>query len=70
MERPFVFKGVARHGLWLNQGYTLSPEQMERDFRLIKSMGANAVRLVHYPHAPHEIEIAARLGLFVTRSPA
>jgi len=65
--RPFVFKGVARHGLWLNQGYSLSPEQMDRDFRMIKSMGANAVRLVHYPHAPQETEIAARLGLFVTQ---
>jgi hypothetical protein len=64
---PFVFKGIARHGLWPNQGYTLTPEQMEQDFRMIKSMGANSVRLVHYPHAPHEIEIAARLGLFVTQ---
>lgn len=64
---PFVFKGVARHGLWLNQGYTLTPEQMEQDFRMIKSMGANSIRLVHYPHAPHEIEIAARIGLFVTQ---
>lgn len=65
--RPFVFKGIARHGLWANQGYTLTSEQMEQDFRMIKSMGANAVRLVHYPHAPREIEIAARLGLFVTQ---
>jgi len=64
---PFVFKGIARHGLWANQGYTLTPEQMEQDFRMIKSMGANAIRLVHYPHAPHEIELAARLGLFVTQ---
>jgi Glycosyl hydrolases family 2, TIM barrel domain/Glycosyl hydrolases family 2 len=64
---PFVFKGVARHGLWLNQGYTLTPEQIEQDFRMIKSMGANSIRLVHYPHAPHEIEIAARVGLFVTQ---
>jgi len=63
---PFAFKGVARHGLWANQGYTLTPEQMEQDFRMIKSMGANSVRLVHYPHSPHEIEIAARLGILVT----
>jgi hypothetical protein len=64
--RPFVLKGVARHGLWANQGYSLTPEQMEQDFRMIKSMGANSVRLVHYPHAAHEIEIAARLGILVT----
>jgi Glycosyl hydrolases family 2, TIM barrel domain/Glycosyl hydrolases family 2 len=64
---PLVLKGVARHGLWANQGYTLTSEQIEQDFRMIKSMGANSVRLVHYPHAPREIEAAARLGLFVTQ---
>jgi glycosyl hydrolase family 2 len=64
---PLVLKGVARHGLWANQGYTLTTEQIEQDFRMIRSMGANSVRLVHYPHAPHEIEAAARLGLLVTQ---
>ena len=65
--RPLVLKGVARHGLWEHQGYTLTPEQIEQDFRMIKAMGANSVRLVHYPHAPREIEAAARLGLLVTQ---
>ena len=65
--QPLVLRGVARHGLWANQGYTLTPEQIDQDFRMIKSMGANAVRLVHYPHAPREIETAARLGLLVTQ---
>jgi Glycosyl hydrolases family 2, TIM barrel domain/Glycosyl hydrolases family 2 len=65
--RPFVFKGVARHGMWGGQGYTLTAPQMEQDFRTIKSMGANAVRLVHYPHAPEELQIAARTGIFVTQ---
>lgn len=64
---PFVFKGVARHGMWGGQGYTLTAPQMEQDFGMIKSMGANAVRLVHYPHAPEELEIAARRGIFVTQ---
>jgi beta-galactosidase/beta-glucuronidase len=30
-------------------------------------MGATSVRLVHYPHAPNEIETAARLGILVTQ---
>ena len=64
---PFVFKGVARHGMWGGQGYTLTAPQMDQDFRMIKSMGANAVRLVHYPHAPEELQIAARRGIFVTQ---
>ena len=64
---PFVFKGVARHGLWANQGYTLTAEQIEQDFRTIKSMGANSIRLVHYPHDPREIEAAERDGILVTQ---
>ncbi len=64
--RPLVLKGVARHGLYADQGYTLTEEQIERDFRMIKSLGANAVRLVHYPHAPPEIDEAARDGILVT----
>lgn len=64
---PFVFKGVARHGLWANQGYTLTAEQIEQDFHMIKSMGANSIRLVHYPHDPREIEAAARHGILVTQ---
>ncbi|HLV86199.1 MAG TPA: glycoside hydrolase family 2 TIM barrel-domain containing protein [Candidatus Sulfotelmatobacter sp.] len=65
--KPLVLKGVARHGLWDKQGYTLSHEQIDQDFRMIKSMGANAVRLVHYPHAPYELEVAARDGILVTQ---
>jgi beta-galactosidase/beta-glucuronidase len=64
---PFVFKGVARHGLWANQGYTLTGDEIEQDFRMIKSMGTNSVRLVPYPHHPREIEAAERHGILVTQ---
>ena len=63
---PFVFKGVARHELYTDQGYTLTGPQIERDFHMIKSMGANSVRLVHYPHDPRDLEAAAHDGIFVS----
>lgn len=63
-------KGVARHEMWGDtQGFTLTVEQIEQDLRLIKQMGANFVRLVHYPHSRATIEVADRIGLMVSEEP-
>jgi hypothetical protein len=60
-----VLRGVCRHDLWHNQGHTMRSEQIEQDLRMIKGMGANFVRLVHYPHDRRVVEWANRIGLFV-----
>ena len=64
-----VLKGVARHDLWKDQGYTLTDAQIEQDMRLIKSMGANSIRLVHYPNDRRTVQAAARHGLLVSEEP-
>lgn len=61
-----ILRGVCRHDLWANQGHTLTQAQIDQDFEMIKSMGANFVRLVHYPHDPRVLATAARVGLLVT----
>jgi hypothetical protein len=61
-----VLRGVCRHDLWHNQGHTMRSDQIEQDLRMIKGMGANFVRLVHYPHDRRVVEWANRIGLFVT----
>lgn len=66
---PLFLKGVCRHDLWLDQGYTLTREQMRADMQAIKDLGANFVRLVHYPHHPYILDLADELGLFVTEEP-
>ncbi|HXF27803.1 MAG TPA: glycoside hydrolase family 2 TIM barrel-domain containing protein [Bryobacteraceae bacterium] len=66
---PLILNGVCRHDMWLDQGFTLTKEQMREDMRAIKRMGANFVRLVHYPHHPYVIELAGELGLLVTEEP-
>jgi len=66
---PLVLNGLCRHDMWLDQGFTLTRAQMEQDMRAIKLMGANFVRLVHYPHHRHIIELAEELGLLVTEEP-
>ena len=68
-EKIFL-KGVARHEIWgEHQGFTLTKDQIEKDLTLIKEMGANFVRLVHYPHSRYTVEYAAKIGLMVSEEP-
>jgi beta-glucuronidase len=64
-----VLHGVCRHDMWKDQGFTLTYDQMRQDMQMIKMMGANFVRLVHYPHHRHIVELADELGLLVTEEP-
>lgn len=67
--QKIVLNGVCRHHMWGEQGHTLTLEQIETDMKMIKNMGANYVRLVHYPHPKEVIEIADELGLMVSEEP-
>ena len=64
-----VIKGVCRHDMWKDQGFTLSRPQQEQDMQMIKAMGCNFVRLAHYPHDRHIVELADELGLMVSEEP-
>ncbi len=64
-----VLKGVCRHDMWKGEGFTLTRAQMEQDMRMIKELGCNFVRLVHYPHHRRIIELADELGLLVSEEP-
>jgi beta-glucuronidase len=66
---PCFLKGVCRHDMWGEQGFTLTDAQIEQDLRMIKEMGANFVRLVHYPHDVRVIDAADRIGLMVSEEP-
>ena len=67
--KKLVLNGVCRHDMWREQGFTLSRLQQEQDMRMIKSLGCNFVRLVHYPHDRRIIELADQLGLLVSEEP-
>jgi beta-glucuronidase len=64
-----VLNGVCRHDMWKSQGFTLSRAQQAQDMRMIKGLGCNYVRLVHYPHDRYIIELADELGLLVSEEP-
>src|SRR5579875_2390881 len=67
--KRLVLKGVCRHDMWKGEGFTLTRRQMEQDMRMIKELGCNFVRLVHYPHHRRIIELADELGLLVSEEP-
>ena len=67
--RRLVLKGVCRHDMWKEQGFTLTRQQMEQDMRMIKALGANFIRQVHYPHHRYVVELADELGLLVSEEP-
>ncbi len=57
--------GVCRHQERAEVGNALLPADHDEDFRLIRQMGANAVRLAHYPQATYVYDIADKAGLIV-----
>ncbi|MBO5671400.1 MAG: hypothetical protein J6S41_07605, partial [Clostridia bacterium] len=60
--KPIFLAGVCRHDLGsAEKGHTLTDEDIERDFRMIKDLGVNFVRLVHYPHDKRVIRMADRI---------
>lgn len=66
---PTFLLGINRHDIWGEQGHTMTKEQMRLDLTMIKKAGINYVRLVHYPHHKHIIELADELGLLVSEEP-
>jgi hypothetical protein len=64
-----VLNGVCRHDMWKDQGFTLTRAQQEQDMRMIKMLGCNFVRLVHYPHDRRIVELSDELGLLVSEEP-
>jgi hypothetical protein len=66
---PLLLNGICRHDMWKDQGFTLTRAQMEQDMRGIKALGANFIRLVHYPHDRYIIDLADELGILVSEEP-
>ncbi|WP_440877078.1 glycoside hydrolase family 2 protein [Thalassotalea sp. PLHSN55] len=61
-ERVLI-RGTHRHEEHAGLGAALSNEQHRKDMEQIKEMGANFVRLAHYPQDPEVYKAANELGL-------
>lgn len=63
--RSLKMKGVNVHQDFMHKGWAVDKKQKREDFTLIKKMGANYVRLSHYPHHPYVLNLCDSLGLMV-----
>ena len=63
--RPYPLRGVAMHQDMEGKASALSHSDYRRDYRLIKELGANFVRLAHYPHNDFSYQQADSLGIIV-----
>lgn len=60
---PLKLRGVSRHQDYLGKGWALSEDDNARDMAMIAEMGANSVRVAHYPQAEQWFDLADRYGM-------
>ena len=59
------FKGVNHHDTSPANGYTLTPDEIEKDVLLCKEYNVNTIRTSHYPPDPLLLELADQYGLYI-----
>lgn len=57
--------GVNMHQDYLGKGWAISTADTDESLRLIKEIGANALRLAHYPHAQYTLQQTDKMGFVV-----
>ncbi|WP_198411325.1 glycoside hydrolase family 2 TIM barrel-domain containing protein [Marinimicrobium alkaliphilum] len=63
--KPYRLRGVSYHQDHEGKGWAVSEEDIAKDVDIIREMGANTVRLAHYPHGQPVHELANRYGLIL-----
>ncbi|HEY5503652.1 MAG TPA: glycoside hydrolase family 2 TIM barrel-domain containing protein, partial [Sedimentisphaerales bacterium] len=61
----YPLRGVNRHQDRIGKGWAISYADQDEDANLILEMGANCVRLAHYPHANYFYSLCDKAGLVV-----
>lgn len=71
-QRGFVLNGVARqiHGACLHQdwgtlGWAIGPQQEQADLDILRDMGADGLRLVHYQHSQSALDLYDKTGMLI-----
>lgn len=60
---PLRLHGVAMHQDFLGKAWAVSNDDIDTSLALIREVGANAVRLGHYPFSQYTLERLSELGL-------
>lgn len=64
-DEPYPLRGVCRHQDREGKGWAVSEADEREDMAIIREMGANALRLAHYPHSYTFLDLCDRYGLLV-----
>ncbi|MBZ0256138.1 DUF4981 domain-containing protein, partial [bacterium] len=62
---PIYIKGVDRHEMDPDVGYSVSRESMIQDIKLMKQNNVNAVRTSHYPNTPEWYDLCDYFGIYL-----
>jgi len=63
--RPVKLHGVNHHDLLPHSGKTFTPEEITRDFSLIKKANINFIRTSHYPPDRRVLDLCDSMGFYV-----
>lgn len=63
--QPFYVRGVNKHQETEHKLTAVAPKDLLADWEMLSEIGANTVRLAHYPHVPLEYDQADRRGIAV-----
>ncbi len=63
--RKIKFKGVNHHDSTPTNGYTMTPEEIERDVRICRQFNIDTIRTSHYPPDPLLLELADEMGVYI-----
>lgn len=62
---PYLLRGVCSHHDLVNKANALTVEDINNDFDIITELGANFLRLAHYPHPKQVYDYCDKLGIIV-----
>jgi len=64
--KPYKLMGASRHQDYKNKGNALPDAIHVSDVQLLKDMGANFLRVAHYPQDPEILQACDRLGILAS----
>lgn len=63
--RKIKFHGVNHHDTSPTNGYTMTPDEIERDIQVCKDFNIDTIRTSHYPPDPLLLELADEAGIYI-----
>ena len=64
-DHKIKFKGVNHHDTSPTGGYTMTPDEIERDLLTCKAYNIDTIRTSHYPPDPLLLELADEMGIYI-----